>query len=54
MKVLFLKFWSFINFLRLWKSILYGDISYYHAKPDGSDFLTLKESFLIAWIVWIK
>ncbi len=43
-----------ISFLRLWKSILYGDVSMYRCKPDGTEFLTAMEAFKIAWLVWIK
>jgi len=48
------KVYCFFNFLRLWKDILYGDVSWYRCKPDGTEFLTFKESFQISWIVWIK
>lgn len=45
--------YCFVNFLRLWKDTLYGDVSWYRCKPDGTEFLTAKESFQIAWIVWM-
>jgi hypothetical protein len=49
-----IKLYCFFCFLRLWKSILYGDVSFYRCKPDGTEFLTPKEAFEIAYVVWIK
>jgi len=43
-----------IQMLRLWKRILYGDISNYHDLPEGSVYLTATEAFQIAWIVWME
>jgi hypothetical protein len=53
-KTLFFKICCFFRFLQLWKSILYGDVSFYRCKPDGTEFLTAKEAFKIAWIVWMS
>ena len=51
---LWFKLYCFINFLKLWKSILYGDVSFYRCKPDGSEFLTVGEAWEIARVVWLK
>lgn len=47
------KIYCFIRMLKLWKGILYGDISYYQAQPEGTVWLTAQEAFEIAWIVWM-
>jgi hypothetical protein len=45
------KLYCFFKFLQLWKSILYGDVSYYRGKTE---FLTAREAFEIAWSVWMR
>jgi len=47
------KIYCFIRMLKLWKGILYGDISYYQAQPEGTVWLTSQEAFEIAWLVWM-
>lgn len=51
-RLLAFKIWCARQFLKLWKSILYGDVSWYRCKTDGTEFLTAKESFEIAWVVY--
>lgn len=45
--------YNLIQMVRLWKSILYGDVSYYHGLPEGSVWLTAREALDIAWTVWM-
>jgi hypothetical protein len=49
---LIFKIYYFIAFLRLWKSILYADVSDYRCKSRGTTFLNPWEAMQVAWIVY--
>lgn len=44
----------FFYMIKLWKRILYGDVSFYHCEPDGTSFLSAWTTFQIAWSVWMS
>jgi len=51
---LFWKLYCVACFLKLWKALLYGDVSFYRCKPDGTEFLTPMEALKIAKVVWLE
>jgi len=53
-KWLFINIFCFYMFLKLWKQILYMDISEYYNKPKGTVYLSPWQAFKISWEVWFK
>jgi hypothetical protein len=47
------KLYSVIRCLRLWRELLYADVSPYHGLPDSSAFLSPREALEVAWTVWM-